>query len=47
MIAYDIQSSDSQKASTQKLIAALCEERFPQALLIDGPKGIGKKKPRG
>lgn len=44
MIAYDIQSSDSQKASTQKLIAALCEERFPQALLIDGPKGIGKKK---
>lgn len=44
MIEYELQGPRSQAKSRVRLVSALCGERFPQAVLIDGPEGIGKKK---
>lgn len=44
MIEYEIQGPLSQQLSFQRVVSALNEKRFPQAILIDGPVGIGKKK---
>lgn len=43
MIEFTLNGPVSQETSRMRLISALCENRFPQAILIDGPAGIGKK----
>lgn len=44
MIDFDLQGPLSQEKQRKRLICALKEDRFPQALLIEGAPGIGKKK---
>ena len=43
MIMYRLNGPVSQERQRIRLMAALCENRFPQAVLIDGAPGIGKK----
>lgn len=43
MIEYRLNGPASQSRQRIRLMAALRENRFPQAILIDGPVGIGKK----
>ena len=43
MIEYTLNGPVSQERARIRLMSALREERFPQAVLIDGPAGIGKK----
>ena len=43
MIKYRLNGPASQERQRIRLMAALCENRFPQAVLIDGVPGIGKK----
>ena len=43
MIKYRINGPASQERQRIRLMAALCENRFPQAVVIDGTPGIGKK----
>ena len=43
MIEYRLNGPSSQNRQRIRLMAALRENRFPQAILIDGPVGIGKK----
>lgn len=43
MIEYRLNGPVSQERQRIRLMAALRENRFPQAILIDGPVGIGKK----
>ena len=43
MITYRLKGPASQERQRIRLMAALCENRFPQAVLIDGAPGIGKK----
>ena len=43
MIQYRLNGPASQERQRIRLMAALCENRFPQAVLIDGAPGIGKK----
>lgn len=43
MIEYRLNGPVSQERQRIRLMAALRENRFPQAILIDGPAGIGKK----
>ncbi|MCQ2054376.1 MAG: AAA family ATPase [Fibrobacter sp.] len=43
MINYSLKGPVSQERQRIRLMAALRESRFPQAILIDGPVGIGKK----
>lgn len=43
MIEYRLNGPVSQSRQRIRLMAALRESRFPQAILIDGPAGIGKK----
>ncbi|MCF0223600.1 MAG: AAA family ATPase [Fibrobacter sp.] len=43
MIEYSLKGPGSQERTRIRLMSALRENRFPQAILIDGPKGIGKK----
>lgn len=43
MIEYRLNGPASQERIRIRLMAALRENRFPQAILIDGPAGIGKK----
>lgn len=43
MIEYRLNGPVSQSRQRIRLMAALRECRFPQAILIDGPAGIGKK----
>lgn len=43
MIEYRLNGPASQSRQRIRLMAALRENRFPQAILIDGPAGIGKK----
>lgn len=43
MIEYRISGPASQERQRIRLMSALRENRFPQAVLIDGPAGIGKK----
>lgn len=44
MIEYEIHGPKSQELSLKRVVLALQENRFPQAVLIDGAAGIGKKK---
>ncbi|WP_297701703.1 AAA family ATPase [uncultured Fibrobacter sp.] len=43
MIEYTLHGPVSQERSRIRVMSALRENRFPQAVLIDGPAGIGKK----
>jgi DNA polymerase-3 subunit delta' len=43
MIKYRLNGPASQERQRIRLMAALCENRFPQAVVIDGTPGIGKK----
>lgn len=43
MTKYCLQGPESQKGARQLLVNALVENRFPQAVLIEGERGIGKK----
>lgn len=43
MIEYTLKGPLSQERARIRLMSALRENRFPQAILIDGPAGIGKK----
>lgn len=43
MIEYRLNGPVSQERQRIRLMSALRENRFPQAILIDGPVGIGKK----
>ena len=43
MIEYTLQGPVSQERVRIRVMSALRENRFPQAVLIDGPAGIGKK----
>ena len=43
MIKYRLNGPASQERQRIRVMAALGESRFPQAILIDGPGGIGKK----
>ncbi len=43
MIEYRLKGPVSQERQRIRLMASLRENRFPQAILIDGPVGIGKK----
>ena len=43
MTKYCLQGPESQKGARQLLENALVENRFPQAVLIEGERGIGKK----
>mgnify|MGYP004447412659 FL=1 len=43
MIEYTLKGPASQERARIRLMSALRENRFPQAILIDGPAGIGKK----
>lgn len=43
MIEYRLNGPATQSRQRIRLMAALRENRFPQAILIDGPVGIGKK----
>lgn len=43
MIEYRLNGPTSQERIRIRLMAALRENRFPQAILIDGPAGVGKK----
>lgn len=43
MIDYSLKGPVSQEKARIRLMSALRENRFPQAILIDGPTGIGKK----
>ena len=43
MINYRLNGPKSQERERIRVMAALRENRFPQAILIDGPGGIGKK----
>ena len=43
MINYRLNGPVSQERQRIRVMAALRENRFPQAILIDGPAGIGKK----
>ncbi|SHL40022.1 AAA family ATPase [Fibrobacter sp. UWEL] len=43
MIDYSLKGPVSQERARIRLMSALRENRFPQAILIDGPTGIGKK----
>jgi DNA polymerase-3 subunit delta' len=43
MINYRLNGPVSQERQRIRVMAALRENRFPQAILIDGPGGIGKK----
>ena len=43
MIEYRLNGPASQERQRIRLMSALRENRFPQAILIDGPAGIGKK----
>ena len=43
MIEYSLQGPVSQERVRIRVMSALRENRFPQAVLIDGPAGIGKK----
>lgn len=43
MIEYSLNGPLSQERARIRLMSALRENRFPQAILIDGPAGIGKK----
>ena len=43
MIEYSLQGPVSQERVRIRVMSALRENRFPQAGLIDGPAGIGKK----
>ncbi len=40
---YHLEGPESQKAARKRLQNALVENRFPQAVLIEGERGIGKK----
>lgn len=44
MIEFELQGPRSQAKSRVRLVSALCGGRFPQAVLLEGPEGIGKKK---
>ena len=44
MIEYTLNGPASQERARIRLMSALRENRFPQAILIDGPAGIGKKR---
>ncbi len=44
MMKFELQGPKSQEKQRQSLISALEESRFPQALLIEGAPGVGKKK---
>ena len=44
MIEYTLNGPASQERACIRLMSALRENRFPQAILIDGPAGIGKKR---
>ncbi len=44
MIDYELHGPRSEERSRIRIMSALRENRFPQAILIDGPAGIGKKK---
>ena len=43
MIEYTLNGPASQERTRIRVMSALRENRFPQAVLIDGPAGIGKK----
>jgi DNA polymerase-3 subunit delta' len=43
MIEYTLNGPASQERARIRVMSALRENRFPQAILIDGPAGIGKK----
>ena len=43
MIEYTLHGPASQERARIRVMSALRENRFPQAILIDGPAGIGKK----
>ncbi|MDD5941116.1 AAA family ATPase [Fibrobacter sp.] len=43
MIEYSLQGPVSQERVRIRVMSALRENRYPQAVLIDGPAGIGKK----
>ena len=43
MTKYCLQGPESQKGARPLLVNALVENRFPQAVLIEGERGIGKK----
>lgn len=43
MIEYRLNGPTSQERQRIRLMSSLRENRFPQAILIDGPMGIGKK----
>ena len=44
MIDYKLQGPRSEERTRIRVVSALRENRFPQAIIIDGPLGIGKKK---
>ncbi len=44
MIEFDLKGPHSQAPARDRLVSALKENRFPQAVIIEGTKGIGKKK---
>jgi DNA polymerase-3 subunit delta' len=43
MIEYELKGPQSQALARAHLVSALTENRFPQAVIIEGAKGIGKK----
>ncbi|MCK9181909.1 MAG: AAA family ATPase [Fibrobacteraceae bacterium] len=43
MIEFDLKGPESQKGARSLLVRALNENRFPQSVLIEGERGIGKK----